>query len=251
MNPILYRARALQSVSRTILPHLASVPHQRIWNQRLRKHTLHFTGSPARCLSQAMQFAAKTPDNKSTDVNTKGTHGTPFQLSVDEHRLIDSQREVLRKVLSLIEDIDEVAERDVRLLREEIERLGDGFFLLVVAGEYNSGKSSLINALAGRKVVDEGPTPTTSQVTKLKYSDISFSSQESVSDVLVLGEPISILANRMQIVDTPGTNAIDRTHESLTRNYIPLCDLVLFVTSADRPFSESERLFLESIRQWG
>eukprot|EP00171_Calliarthron_tuberculosum_P004875 IDg4875t1 len=46
-------------------------------------------------------------------------------------------REVLRKVLSLIEDIDEVVERDVRLLREETEKLGDWFFLLVVAGEHN------------------------------------------------------------------------------------------------------------------
>ena len=32
---------------------------------------------------------------------------------------------------------------------------------------------------------------------------------------------------------------------------MPRSDLVLFVTSADRPFSESERAFLEEIRDWG
>ena len=32
---------------------------------------------------------------------------------------------------------------------------------------------------------------------------------------------------------------------------MPRSDLVLFVTSADRPFSESERAFLERIRRWG
>jgi len=32
---------------------------------------------------------------------------------------------------------------------------------------------------------------------------------------------------------------------------VPRADLVLFVTSADRPLSESERVFLETIRQWG
>lgn len=175
----------------------------------------------------------------------------PFNLTPEEHRLIDLQREVLRKVLSVVEGIDEACDRDVKLLRHEIDRLGDGFFLLVVAGEYNSGKSSLINALAGKKVLDEGPTPTTSHVTKLKYAPESVEAQGGDNDVLVLGEPIPILSNRLQIVDTPGTNAIDRAHETLTRDYIPLCDLVLFVTSADRPFSESERLFLESIRQWG
>ena len=49
----------------------------------------------------------------------------------------------------------------------------------------------------------------------------------------------------------PGTNAIIRRHEELTRDFVPRSDLVLFVTSADRPFTESERAFLEQIREWG
>ena len=52
-------------------------------------------------------------------------------------------------------------------------------------------------------------------------------------------------------VDTPGTNAILRGHEALTREFVPRADLVLFVSSADRPFSESERAFLEAIKDWG
>jgi len=32
---------------------------------------------------------------------------------------------------------------------------------------------------------------------------------------------------------------------------VPRSDLVLFVTSADRPFTESERDFIESVREWG
>ena len=42
-----------------------------------------------------------------------------------------------------------------------------------------------------------------------------------------------------------------RGHEALTREFVPRSDLVLFVTSADRPFTETERTFLESIRDWG
>jgi hypothetical protein len=56
---------------------------------------------------------------------------------------------------------------------------------------------------------------------------------------------------QLTIVDTPGTNALDRAHEALTTDYVPRADLVLFVTSSDRPLSESERVFLEAIRQWG
>ena len=55
----------------------------------------------------------------------------------------------------------------------------------------------------------------------------------------------------IHIVDTPGTNAIIREHEQLTNEFVPRSDLVLFVTSADRPFTETERQFLETIRGWG
>jgi hypothetical protein len=46
----------------------------------------------------------------------------------------------------------------------------------------------------------------------------------------------------MQIVDTPGTNVILDRQQRLTEEYVPRADLILFVMSADRPFSESEVL---------
>src|SRR5947209_16135714 len=36
----------------------------------------------------------------------------------------------------------------------------------------------------------------------------------------------------------------------MTKDFIPHSDLILLVTSADRPFTESERAFLEGIRRW-
>ena len=62
--------------------------------------------------------------------------------------------------------------------------------------------------------------------------------------------PVDIL-RKISIVDTPGTNAIMRDHEALTAEFIPRSDLVLFITSADRPFTESERSFLTQIQEWG
>ncbi|HEX6084452.1 MAG TPA: dynamin family protein, partial [Thermoanaerobaculia bacterium] len=53
------------------------------------------------------------------------------------------------------------------------------------------------------------------------------------------------------LVDTPGTNSIVQRHQEITEDYIPRADLILFVTSIDRPLSESERRFLEYIREWG
>ncbi len=125
----------------------------------------------------------------------------------------------------------------------------DELFLIVVAGEFNSGKSALVNALLGQRVLEEGVTPTTTRVTLVKFGD-DISQSVGVSGIAVLTYPLDLL-REINFVDTPGTNAVIREHEELTRNYIPRSDLVLFVTSADRPFTESERQFLDHIREWG
>ena len=125
----------------------------------------------------------------------------------------------------------------------------DEFFLLVVVGEFNSGKSAFINALLGQRFLDEGVTPTTSQVYVLTYGPQA--AAEQVEPFLLrLCYPIEWL-QEINIVDTPGTNAIILRHQEITEAFVPRSDLVLFVTSADRPFSESERTFLEMVRAWG
>jgi small GTP-binding protein len=146
--------------------------------------------------------------------------------------LVDpAQQEVLREERRILADLRTslvrfgAGDENLAPLARSIEQL-DELFLLVVVGEFNAGKSAFINALAGERVMEEGVTPTTARVTPVRIDDIS-------------------------IVDTPGTNAIIREHEQITSEFVPRADLVLFVTSADRPFTETERLFLERIRDWG
>jgi small GTP-binding protein len=125
----------------------------------------------------------------------------------------------------------------------------DELFLLVVVGEFNAGKSAFINALLGRVVLPEGVTPTTTDVTLVRHGG-------APGEVLLephlraIDAPLDLL-RELHVVDTPGTNAILREHETITAAYVPRSDLVLFVTSADRPFTETERAFLERIRDWG
>lgn len=57
--------------------------------------------------------------------------------------------------------------------------------------------------------------------------------------------------NGLVIVDTPGTNAIIREHEIITKHFVPRSDLILFLTSSDRPFTESEKEFMTKIKNWG
>jgi small GTP-binding protein len=153
--------------------------------------------------------------------------------------LREGDEELIRNERRLLNDLRTALVRfgaqddTLTALDRSIEQL-DELFLLVVVGEFNAGKSAFINALVGQRVMPEGVTPTTAQITVLKHT-------EGAPDVL----------RDIAIVDTPGTNAVIREHERLTSDFVPRADLVLFVTSADRPFTESERAFLEQIRDWG
>jgi small GTP-binding protein len=168
--------------------------------------------------------------------------------------LTDAQADFLREEKNALAEI-RLALAELEAPREALDTLQkailqlDELFLLVVVGEFNAGKSALVNALLGEKVLAEGVTPTTSRVTLVKWGERA--AEKAVDeDFGVFTHPLPLLSE-LNIVDTPGTNAVIRRHERLTDEFVPRSDLVLFVTSADRPMTESERQFLERIRAWG
>lgn len=168
-------------------------------------------------------------------------------LTKKQQELLSRERELLNKLQITLVKYG-IQEKDQKALAESIHQLDD-FFLLVVVGEFNAGKSAFINALLGDKILLEGVTPTTTKVNIIRYGEEQkLSSISENIDVLVLNSPY---LKEISIVDTPGTNAIIREHEEITSLFVPRSDLILFVTSADRPFTESERIFLEKIQAWG
>ena len=125
----------------------------------------------------------------------------------------------------------------------------DDLFMLVIVGEFNAGKSACINALLRGNVLEEGVVPTTHQVTILRYGEEN-ERRLREHGVLEVDNSAEFLRD-ISIVDTPGVNAVLREHERLTEEFVPRSDLILFVTSVDRPFTQSERVFMERIRAWG
>jgi small GTP-binding protein len=133
-------------------------------------------------------------------------------------------------------------------------------FTVVFAGEFNSGKSTLINALCGKELLESGVLPTTDKITVLMASEDDDSNPNNESktiqvDTGVVAQtelrllPTSTypILSDLCIIDTPGTNAIlSLQHTSSTLRLLHDADLIVFVTSADRPFSESERQLLQT-----
>ena len=161
-------------------------------------------------------------------------------LLATEHAILERLAAVLESFPATEQDRDDLAQAAIQLSE---------LFLLVIVGEFNSGKSAFINALIGADVMPEGVTPTTSVINLLRFGEIE--SETMLPEGVIQRTFPADFLNEITVVDTPGANAIIREHEVLTQRFVPRSDLVLFVTSADRPFTESEREFMSEIQEWG
>eukprot|EP00958_Prasinococcus_capsulatus_P024383 scaffold3791_cov390-Prasinococcus_capsulatus_cf.AAC.27 len=83
--------------------------------------------------------------------------------------MIDAERKALLELQDfLLSTTPEMIE--LGLLNDSIKQL-DELFLVVVVGEFNAGKSTLINAMLGARLLKEGILPTTNEVTLLEYAE--------------------------------------------------------------------------------
>lgn len=175
--------------------------------------------------------------------------GWSMDLTVDEavRDLLSRERLAIADLRTVLGKLDAAADH-LAELKNALRDL-EGLFMLVVVGEFNAGKSTFLNALLGQAIMLEGVTPTTDRITILTYGERAKDTDEG--GFLLRREAPLPLLQEVAFVDTPGTNAVMRRHQELTERFVPRADLVLFVTSADRPFTESERAFLELIASWG
>jgi small GTP-binding protein len=147
-------------------------------------------------------------------------------------------------------------------------------FSAVIAGEFNAGKSTFINALVGGEMLKSGPLPTTDTLCLLSTMESdddaavpNYSPPTVVATPLPSNEEVNVdvthvtlshvygsthsLLSSVTLIDTPGTNAVSElNHDALTKRLLPAADVVLFVTSADQPLSQSERDLLSLIHSW-
>ena len=168
-------------------------------------------------------------------------------LTRQQGELVALERKLVLRVRDALAQSDG-ARADLERLASLVNEM-DELFLLVVVGEYNSGKSTFINAILGDEVFAMGDLPTTRAISILRYGKAG--PPESIGEHIQLYHyPLEVLRD-LDIVDTPGTNSIERMEEAITREFVPRADLVLFVTSLLQPLTASELDFLTHIREWG
>jgi GTPase Era involved in 16S rRNA processing len=233
-------------------------------------------GRPADALAQLEAFS-------------RIARGRPY-ASVDNARVVELRKAALKaswtdvasSEVDLAGAIDAVARfatrqsldavtRAARGLRDELDRP----LLLAVLGEFNAGKSTLINAIIGAEVAPMGIVPTTATLNvlrggaarRVRLVRVDGSTREGdydtlrdlLADAAAADETVDHVEivlpsehlERVWIMDAPGTNALDPAHERLAREAARRADAVLWVFDAAQAGKKTEASFYSTFRGSG
>ena len=183
------------------------------------------------------------------------------RILTDEQRLLFNKvNQLSNKTRSLAKQVGNVEIKQDSILRRSssIESADNAAplstFTVVFAGEFNSGKSTLINALLGDEIQEVGVLPTTDAITiimanndsdaKSKHDDKDSGCSSSSNLIEGLDTGITNVHTQLHLLptqkypilsdlcllDTPGTNAIlSLQHTSSTLRILHDADLIVFV----------------------
>ena len=153
-----------------------------------------------------------------------------------------------------------------------LTRLAEDRFTVVVAGRFNQGKSTLMNALLGLDRLPTGVVPLTSVITYVRYGTnervlINYEGRRLRGETTLaeLAEyitekgnpgnvkqihsaeiqlPSEILRRGFFLVDTPGLGSAIPVNAETTERFIPEIDVLILVTSYQSPLTGDEVRFL-------
>ena len=152
----------------------------------------------------------------------------PLTLSEEQQQLFDRSLKTIQQVEGLLVEAKVLFPNfaaDTAILKQQLANP----FSIFICGEFNAGKSSLLNQLNNQAIATVGFLPTTQEIHA--YNPEGFGG--------------------LVFIDSPGTNSIIEQHQELTENYLQQADIILFVTSVERPLSKSEQDFLTLVdRTW-
>ena len=189
------------------------------------------------------------------------------QFSVAQ--IIENIRQAQKELVATNIFIDEAQE-----LSEYIEHIKQPL-LIMVMGEFSTGKSTFINALVGKQIAVVDALPTTAVITKLGYGDaervivyyrdgsnheyapdewgrLTAESDDEANalhekiDYVERSVPISVLKD-MSVIDSPGLNALKEAHEEATKRFVEQADTVLWMISSEKAATDTEYQGIEKL----
>lgn len=160
-------------------------------------------------------------------------------------------------------------------IQEEMERIKTKKFRVAVVGEFKRGKTSLINALLGKRILPENIEPATATINRIVYGNlpnaylilkdgtkqqiaieqlehyVTKRTKESLENAQKIQEavveyPSLFCQNYVELIDTPGMND-DYQMNQITIDYLKNVDLAIVAVSAMNLFGETEANFVAQL----
>jgi len=144
----------------------------------------------------------------------------------------------------------EIAQKySLKDIKEQVDNLSHNLTLSIgFLGEFSSGKSTLINALIGKKILPAMEEPTTKSITEiiptssvetmkffekqdngelipldpLDFQEIAMGRKEGKAVIKI--KPSDILQENYLVIDTPGISSLDKMDIDITYGYLPFVD---------------------------
>lgn len=191
------------------------------------------------------------------------------------------------QVLSLLNKtkdyyLKEEEENEIEVFSKLYENVKNEEFSIVVVGEFSAGKSTLLNALMGRRILPSFSNETTATVNFLRHSEksengeagkvfYSDGKQEIIKDssldtimkyVSTKGDNVAkrvehldlyldsdFLKDGVTLVDSPGLNGIADGHREITEKQILKSHASIFLFNSDHPGSKTDFEFLYELQK--
>ncbi|NET45448.1 dynamin family protein [Okeania sp. SIO2B3] len=178
---------------------------------------------------------------------------------------------ILLNIIKVLQQFSQILNLNnlIFIMENAEKRLKDHQFSIAVVGEFNRGKSTLINALCGEEILPSDILPCSATLNRISYAEkpsakinfqdgsereiefyklanfVTKKNTESQAVAATVKEakvyyPISYFQhNKIEIIDTPGLGDEDNM-TAVTLSVLQQCELAIMIISAQFPFSITE-----------
>ncbi|RME02604.1 MAG: hypothetical protein D6812_06100 [Deltaproteobacteria bacterium] len=156
-----------------------------------------------------------------------------------------------------------------RKFEEVRDNLEQGL-LIMILGEFSTGKSTFVNAFLGEEATSTSILPETATINILRYGERrtrihrldgtiteipgyareQLKAQAAEIEYAEIFAPIPRLET-FSLIDTPGLNSVFEEHERTTRNFLHRADMIVWLFDAFKLGKLGERAYLDFVRDYG